>query len=336
MAMDSVCIVVLSYNGLQDTRKCLASLQGALRPGATPLLVDNGSTDGTQEAVAREFPWCQILRVDKNNGPSAGNNAGIRHALDAGFKWVLLLNNDTTVSEGLVERLMTAAAAHPDYKVIGPVINYMDEPALVMTDGVTFNPPGRGGLFIRKPVPLAEGRTPGITPVDVVNGCCMLISADVFRSIGLFDEEFFIYHDETDFCLRALEHGFKCGVISEQLVWHKGSSSFKATGKRFARYFDTRNLVYLLRKHRGARLHGRGRAQTASTCFRYLYFRYCHEREDGHPDAADAIIAGLLDGLAGRQGPFADRRRPMLPVVRALFEIARRRPRIQAPATSRS
>jgi hypothetical protein len=94
--------------------------------------------------------------------------------------------------------------------------------------------------------------------------------------------------------------------------------------------------VYLLRKHHGARLHGRGRAQTAATCFRYLYFRYCHEREDGHPDAADAIIAGLLDGLAGRQGAFAERRRPMLPVVRTVFEIARRRPRFQAPATSRS
>jgi hypothetical protein len=150
----------------------------------------------------------------------------------------------------------------------------------------------------------------------------------------MFDEQFFIYHDETDFCLRALAAGFRCGVMSEQLVWHKGSSTFKATGKRFARYYDSRNLVYLLKKHNGARHHGRSRRQTAATCFKYLYFRYCHEREDGHEDAADAIIEGLLDGLAGRQGPFAPHRRPTLPAVRAAFEGLRHRPRLPGRAAS--
>jgi hypothetical protein len=183
-------------------------------------------------------------------------------------------------------------------------------------------------------VPLVAAATPEVTPVDVVNGCCMLVSREVFERIGMFDEQFFIYHDETDFCLRALAAGFRCGVMSEQLVWHKGSSTFKATGKRFARYYDSRNLVYLLKKHNGARHHGRSRRQTAATCFKYLYFRYCHEREDGHEDAADAIIEGLLDGLAGRQGPFAPHRRPTLPAVRAAFEGLRHRPRLPGRAAS--
>ena len=84
---------------------------------------------------------------------------------------------------------------------------------------------------------------------------------------------------------RSQQLGAEHVVIGEQLIWHKGSSTFKATGKRFARYFDSRNLVYLLRKHDGARLNHRTRRETAKTCFLYLYFRYCHEREDGHPDA---------------------------------------------------
>ena len=80
----SLWIVVLSYNGLADTRKCLATLEASIRPGVVPLLVDNGSTDDTQQAVAAEFPWCRILRVEQNNGPAAGNNRGIEHALAQG------------------------------------------------------------------------------------------------------------------------------------------------------------------------------------------------------------------------------------------------------------
>jgi GT2 family glycosyltransferase len=332
--MTPVWTLVLTYNGLEDTRKCLRSLASQAAAGHAILVVDNGSTDGTMAAVAGEFPWAKLFRVEKNQGPSVGNNRGIEHALAQGAGSVLLLNNDTTVAPDLIDRLIAAAAANPGYQIIGPVINYMDEPAVVMTDGVTFNPPGNNGLFVRKVAPLVAAPAIAITPVDIVNGCAMLVSAEVFRKIGLFDEQFFIYHDETDFCLRAIAAGFRCGVMGQQLVWHKGSSTFKATGKRFARYYDSRNLVYLLKKHDGARLHGRRRRQTAATCFKYLYFRYCHEREDGHPDAADAIIEGLLDGLAGRQGAFVKQRRRLVPAVRAAFELLRHRPRLSTPATS--
>jgi GT2 family glycosyltransferase len=326
--------VVLHYNGLADTRKCLPTLEAQAAAGYPVLLVDNGSTDGSHEVIANEFPWVKIFRVEKNAGPSAGNNRGIEYAMSQGARRVLLLNNDTTVSPRLLERIDIASEVYPGYGIIGPVVNFMDEPRALMTDGVTFNPPGRGGLFVRKAVPLVESEMPAITDVDVVNGVCMMIRAEVFDAIGLFDERFFIYHDETDFCIRARRHGFQCGVIGEQHVWHKGSSTMKATGKRFARYFDSRNLVYLLKKHGGAGDHGRGRWETASTCFRYLYYRYCHEREDGHPDAADAVIQGLLDGLTGRQGPFREQRWMMLPLVRALFELMRRRPRVATAATS--
>jgi GT2 family glycosyltransferase len=332
--MNPIWTLVLTYNGLDDTRKCLTSLASQAATGHPILVVDNGSTDGTMEAVGREFPWAKLFRVEKNQGPSVGNNRGIEHAMAQGAGSILLLNNDTTAAPNLIDRMQVAAQAHPDFKVLGPVINYMDEPAVVMTDGVIFNPPGGLGFFARKEVPLRTGATPQVTPVDVVNGCCMLVAAEVFTRIGLFDEQFFIYHDETDFCLRAKQAGFQCGVISEQLVWHKGSSTFKVTGKRFGRYYDSRNLVYLLKKHDGAGYNGRGRLATAKACVKYLYFRYCHEREDGHDDAANAILEGLLDGLAGRQGQFAARRHPTLPALRAMFELLRHRPRLGSPAPS--
>ena len=75
---------------------------------------------------------------------------------------------------------------------------------------------------------------PTVVPVDIVNGCCMMVRADVFRRVGLIDDRFFLIHEEADFCLRVLRAGFRCGVLAEGLVWHKGSSTFKRSGKRVA------------------------------------------------------------------------------------------------------
>ena len=333
MSADSLWIVVLSYNGLADTRKCLASVAAARRPGVTVLLVDNGSTDGTAVAVEGEFPWCRVVTVKENRGPAAGNNAGIRAASDAGADWILLLNNDTTVHPELIDRLRDAVRAHPDYAVIGPVIKFMDDPNVVMTDGCIFNDPGYNGFFQRKPVPVTEGNPPEITDVDVVNGCCMLINVETLRRIGLFDEGMFIYHDETDLCLRVAEGGGRLGVIDHALVWHKGSATFKSTGKRTARYYDARNLLYVLRKHQGARRHGRTRVQSAMMYLLYMYYWYCTEREEGHEQAADAVIEGILDGMVGRQGRYEERRRPLVAPIRLVFEVLRRRPRRESSAS---
>src|SRR5262245_47043059 len=149
-------VLVLSYNGLADTRKCLTSLQPAIRPGMVAVLVDNGSTDGTYEAVGAEFPWCQRLRVEENRGPASGNNAGINDALARNAEWVLLLNNDTTVDPALIDVLREAAAAHSDFDLFGPVIKYMDDPGEVMVDGTVFNANIPTGFFLRKEVQLTN------------------------------------------------------------------------------------------------------------------------------------------------------------------------------------
>jgi GT2 family glycosyltransferase len=323
---DRMVMVVLSYNGLADTRKCLHSLWPAMRPEAVALLVDNGSTDGTAAAVASEFPWCQILRVQENRGPAAGNNAGLREALRLGADWVLLLNNDTTVHPALVERMREAAAAHPEYSIIGPVIKFMDDPDIVMTDGTLFNLPKARGFFVRKPVPVNASVPPAITSVDIVNGCCLMISAETVREVGLFDETLFMYHDEADLCLRVRGSGRKLGVIDHALIWHKGSATSAATGKRSVRYFDARNLLHVLRKHHGAPEHGRGRLQTTAAYFRYMYYWFCAEREAGREEAAAAVLQGIADGLAGRRGPYGPKSRLLAVPFRLLFELARRRP----------
>jgi GT2 family glycosyltransferase len=319
----SAWIVLLAYNGLDDTRKCLASLAELEGPPCSTLLVDNGSRDGVLDVVKTEFPWCHTLRLPLNLGPSAGNNRGIAYALDHGADFVLLLNNDTIVAPDLVARLMEASARLPGFGLLGPIINWMDEPQLVMTDGVRFNPPGFPGFFARQPVVPRTTTPPSVTEVDVVNACCMLVRAEVFRRIGLLDERFFMYHDETDFCLRTRAAGFRCGIVSEQLVWHKGSSTARQSGRSFQRYYDARNLGLVLLKHRGARHHGRTVVASALTYFRYLYHRYCHECEAEERDAARAVIHGLSDVLRGRFGPRGAPSELIVTALRLLFDALR-------------
>ncbi|VTR99799.1 Glycosyl transferase family 2 OS=Roseiflexus castenholzii (strain DSM 13941 / HLO8) GN=Rcas_0459 PE=4 SV=1: Glycos_transf_2 [Gemmata massiliana] len=317
----NVWIVPVNYNGTDDTQKCLRSLAGLSTP-ANVVLVDNASHPDPTPALASEFPWVHVVRNAENLGWSGGNNTGIRYALDRGADFVMLLNNDTTVAPDIVERLLSAFQAHPQFGVIGPVIRYMDEPDVVMTDGVTFNPPRFPGFFQRKIVPERRADPPAVDETDIVNGCCMMVRADVFQRIGLIDDHFFLIHEEADFCLRVKEAGFGCGVLAEPLVWHKGSTAFKRAGKKWQRYYDTRNLSLLLRKHRVGS--GRGLLSAYTTYLRYAYHRYCHEREAAQRDAADAVLEGLIDAAARRTGPYRARNRWGVPVLRGAFELGRR------------
>lgn len=321
-----VWVVLITCNrGLEDTRKCLRSLSATGCRNA--VLVDNASEDNPIPAIRAEFPWCRILTSRVNWGFTGGCNAGIRFALAEGADWIVLLNNDTIVAPEFMERLTEAARSWPDYQVIGPVIMSMDEPDKLQTDGCIFNDPAHPGFFQRKPVPITGSSKPSIVEVDVVNGCCMMVARRVFERIGLLDERFFAYHEETDFCQRARAAGFRCGVIGDALVWHRGTATPGRIGRPLPRYYDARNLGLLLWKHKGARHRGRTVWGSALTYFKYTYYRYCVEREAGYPEAADAVIEGLCDAGMGRWGPQPRRQLLSVPLVRAFFELMRCRPR---------
>ena len=338
-------IVLVDYNGLDDTRKCLASLAG-LGAAARVVVVDNASRIDVAAALGTTFPWATFLRAPHNGGWAGGNNVGLKFALDAGADLVILLNNDTVVGPDFAARMVAAADAHPEFGILGPVIRFLAPPHEVQTDGVVFNGPAQPGFFQRLAVPLppaAPGVTPGtpqgdaacgppgVTEVDIVNGCCLMVRRAVVERVGYIDEAYFLVHEESDFCLRAQEAGFKNGVVAESLVWHKGSSSFQREGKRLQRYFDTRNLARLLRRHRD-RPTARGPWSSRRHYLMYAYHRYAIEREGGFRDSADAILEGLYDALTGCWGPPAARRRPGLSLFRLAFGLVWRVAGGHAPA----
>jgi GT2 family glycosyltransferase len=313
----NVWIVLVDYNGADDTRRCLRSL-AALDPPARTVVVDNASAAEVAPLLRPEFPWADFVRSPVNGGWAGGNNVGLRHALAHGADLVALLNNDTVVAPDFAGRLAAAAQAHPRFGILGPVIRFLDPPHEVQTDGVLFNRPNRPGFFPRRPVELVRRDPPHVVEVDIVNGCCLMVRRDVVEAIGLVDEQFFLIHEESDYCLRARRAGFACGVVAEALVWHKGSSTFGREGKRYQRYYDARNLVRLVAKHGGLR-GARGVARSLAHHLRYAYHRYAIEREHGFDDSATAVVEGLYDAAVGRYGPYPLRSRPGLGLVRRAF-----------------
>jgi GT2 family glycosyltransferase len=313
-----VTVVVLNHNGLEDTLRCLDSLRQISYPHVSAVLVDNGSTIDPEQQALTHCDRLTVIKTGTNLGYAGGNNRGIEHALDRGADCVLILNNDTIVASSIVSALVEAFRSDPVLGIVGPVINFMDEPDAVMTDGVRFNPGPGTEFFQRLRIPLQPGIRTAVS-VDIVNGCCMMVRSDVFRAVGLFDEQLFIVHEEADLCLRALEAGFGCAVLSEALVWHKGSSSFDRSGRQLQRYFDTRNLLHLLRRHSGRAVGSRGRIISFWHYGRYAFYRYAIEVEMGKPLAARAVAEGIWDALMGRKGPYFQRRRPGALLVRALF-----------------
>lgn len=317
-------IVVVNFNGWEDTQKCLRSLE-ALTTSAQTVLIDNASVDDHCDEIRRQFSWCHVVREPENGGWAGGNNAGIRYALERGAEQIILLNNDTTVSPALVNELQDAMLKYPEYGILGPVINHMNEPDMVMTDGCMFNRPGSQGFFDRRTVELSPSQPLAITEVDIVNGCCLMVTRGVCEKIGLVDDNFFLIHEESDFCLRAKEAGFKCGVINRSLVLHKGSSSFKRTGQRTQRYYDARNLRLLLRKHLGKHREGRSVLASYRAYFNYVFYRHAIELENGCIEAADAVIDGVYDGIVSRFGRYQQQsRRVGAGLLRLLFATRRK------------
>lgn len=319
-----VAIVVLNYNGLDDTWECLKSIGRNEYRNLFTVVVDNASEIDPTGPLQNEFPWCRVVRATANSGWAGGNNLGIRAALEQDCEYVILLNNDTVVAGNLVDRLVAAARLFPDFGIIGPIINDMVEPSRVQTDGCRFNDIIGTGFFQRQVVPIVAGEHPHVAETDIVNGCCLMLSERVVGAIGLIEEAFFLVHEESDYCLRARRAGFRCGVVAESLVWHRQSKSFERVGLRVQRYYDTRNLFLLLQRHLHDHRRGRSRLRSWIEYHKYSYHRFCIEREAGEEDAARAVVEGICDAWSQRFGYYEKRRRWFVPILGFLLDCIRK------------
>jgi GT2 family glycosyltransferase len=229
---ERITIVVLNWNRGVETVACLETLAAADLGGAAIVVVDNGSRDGSVETIRVRFPELRILSLPENRGYAGGNNAGIRAALDAGADAVLLLNNDTRVAPDFLPPLVDAMNSSPTAAAVASAVIRLDRPDMhdVAYSEIRFHE--RDVVQLRGVNVPVFGNFDCRREVEVVVGCSALLKAQALRTVGLFDEAYFAYHEDVDWCLRARKAGWELFYEPYSRVYHRGSLSTVGLSER--------------------------------------------------------------------------------------------------------
>lgn len=225
--MKTLAIVVLNWNGLADTRALLPTLADCHAPEGWQvrvLVVDNGSTDGSVEALRREFPDVALLALPDNRRFAGGNNAGLRQVLAEGADAVMLLNNDTEADPQLLERLILALEQDPEAGAAAPLIFFARPLDLIWYAGgrcnVALGHSSHRGLRERY-----TGQYRSIEQTGYLTGCCLIATRAAWEKVGLLDESYFIYAEDADWSLRARDAGYHLLFVPTARLWHKVSAT---------------------------------------------------------------------------------------------------------------
>jgi GT2 family glycosyltransferase len=236
-------IVVLTWNGRDDTLACLRSLLPQLGAGDRVEVVDNGSADGTEQAVRAAFPQVGFTQNGANLGFAGGNNPGLRRALAGGADWVLLLNNDTLVPERALDALRRAAReAAPEVGVLQPLLVRAEDPRRVDSAGHELGRlPGVRDLAAGRPVADLPDAA-----VEVFGACgaAALLRRGALEAAGLLDEELFVLFEDVDLMFRIRAAGLGVQLLPAVRIHHRrGVSGAPRSPRR--RFWAQRNIVAL-------------------------------------------------------------------------------------------
>ncbi len=300
MTIPLVATVILNTKRRDDTLECLASLRQGVYPRHSIIVLDNASTDGSKAAISAAFPEVQVIDLLENHGYAGNNNVGIAAALAQGADWIFVLNEDTTLAPDCIERLVAAGERNPGVGVVGPLVLHHDEPAVIQSAG------GRidrfwNALHLSQNQP-AVVASQGPQPVDWISGCAIMVRRAVIEQVGMLDERFFYYWEETEWCVRARRAGWAIMNVPEARLWHKGVQR-DYQPKAAVSYYNTRNQLLMMYKHQApieAWLVAGG--QKLRTIVSYSLRPKWRARRAHR----DAMCRGAADFFAGRwgRGPF--------------------------------
>lgn len=226
MEAPKVFIIVLNYNGKDSLKKTLSSVFQIDYPNFEIILVDNNSKDGSFETARREFSKIVFIKNSENLGFSSGNNIGIEYALERGADYVLLLNYDVQVKKDFLSPLVASLEEDKKNGIANPVI-LEGENSKIWFSG------GKIDWLRMKSIHEKKEHTRNYIESDYLCGCAMLIRSEVFRHIGLFNEDFFLYWEDVDFSIRAKKAGYKLVICPKSQIYHFEKSQEKKANKTY-------------------------------------------------------------------------------------------------------
>lgn len=219
-----VAAVVLNYNGRDLTLQALDSVRRMSYPAFDVVVVDNGSTDGSYEAVAAAYPEVEQVRTEENLGPAGGYNLGMAWAMDRGYDYLLILNNDVEAHPAMLTELVRVAESDPTIGCVGPKTYYFSDRRRLASAG--------GIIRFKESVTRERGQgAPDRGQFDrdeevaYLNGCGMLIRREAIEAAGLWDPVFFLSVEDADWCMRAKRRGFRCVFAHRAILYHMVSDT---------------------------------------------------------------------------------------------------------------
>lgn len=308
-------VVLVNYNGDENTRFCAESLARS-RPVVPGLVVvDNASPSGNVEEAVAGYPSVEVIHAPDNLGIGRGNNLGIRWVLSrTDHEFVFILNNDTVVEPDTIAKLEDALRDHPEAGVATSRIAFMERPDLLWYGG--------GHIDWRR----GSARTPGyLGPADAegallardvsfASGCAMLIRRSVLEEVGGFDPRYFIYEEDLELCLRIRERGWTIRYVPQALVYHKVQASGRR-GEVFHSLLSPQNhrlsfTAFQITKNRLLNMHAHARGIDALrfACFfpAFLSLKCLQFARHGRWDGVRAVFEGLRAFLLDRKKPRVD------------------------------
>lgn len=214
----NTCCFVLNYFGHEDTIKCVRTLE-AQKQLDKIIIVENSSNGNELRALMGTFKddkQVEILSPSQNLGFSVGVSLAVESVIESDFDAFLIVNNDILVPPNLIEILIKGIQA-ASFDIAAPLIYHYPEKHLLWSQGNFYNT--FFGLVRNRPIPYL--------PRDVfyLTGCCLFVRKEVFDSIGLFDDSFFMYGEDVEFCHRARKSGFRLGVVKDAEIYHRANAS---------------------------------------------------------------------------------------------------------------
>ena len=300
-AWPRVLVVVLNWNGSDDTLACLTSLAALDYPAFDTLVIDNGSRASVAPLVRARFPEVDCIELPTNMGYAGGNNVGLRRAIERGYEFVYVLNNDVVVDPGAL-RAAVGAAGDPRVAAVGGKVLAFDDPErLWMTYGAVD--------YRQSLVRLAgwgerdRGQYDVARDVEWVPGCALLLSCRALADVGVFDERFFAYHEDVDWCTSARERGWRIRYAPDAVVRHRGNRTLGGpTYVSPRKYLSARSTVLYARKH--ATFPQRVKLWTSIVVT--LPFVFLRRLATGEAGGVRYKVRGWVDGVRDREPPFED------------------------------
>jgi len=284
-------VVIPTYNRSNDLLACLGSLVSARINLEQVVIVDNHSQDETVSMVRAKHPKTHLISLNENLGATGAANIGFDFALERGADYVLRQDSDTIVDENFIEPLLVVGESDPTIGVISPKIYYFDPPDEIWYAGVDSQPLIFGTTNEHR----HEKDRPENSQqreVDYIWAASMLIKSEVLRKTGGFDTDFFVYHEEINFCERVKQLGYKLIYIPKSYVWHKVGSS---ANNAWTAYHWNRSKMLLYRKHARNVIH-----LCFLVCYAYVYTIWSAlfaKTKAGNRGPFNSALKGLMRGL---------------------------------------